>query len=153
MSASEPRHAINGEVATAKVIDGEAIVINVVTGRYYSLEGAGALAWTWLAAGATVAEAAAVLASRFGVDEAQARQDVAPLADELVADELLVRGDGVAPGPPDPALADGDGVAAVRGPYAPPKVVRFTDMEDLLAFDPPLPPTDAELWPAHADQR
>ncbi|HEX8205239.1 MAG TPA: PqqD family peptide modification chaperone [Solirubrobacteraceae bacterium] len=152
MSVSEPRHAINGEVATAKVIDGEAIVINVVTGRYYSLEGSGALAWTWLAAGATLAEAADALAARFGIGAAQARADLAPLADELVADELLVRGDAVA-GPPDPALADADGVAAVRGPYAAPKVVRFTDMEDLLAFDPPLPPTDAELWPAHADQR
>ncbi len=53
--SAEPRHALNGEVATAKVIDGEAIVINVVTGRYYSLEGPGALAWALLAAGATLA--------------------------------------------------------------------------------------------------
>ena len=149
MSGSEPRYALNGDVATAKVIDGEAIVINVVTGRYYSLEGSGALAWTWLAAGATLDEAAAALARHFAVDPAQARADLAPLADELVADELLVCGADVPAGAPDSALGAGDGI---RGPYAPPKVVRFTDMEDLLAFDPPLPPTDAQLWPAHADQ-
>ena len=150
--SSEPRHAINAEIATAKVIDGEAIVINVVTGRYYSLEGSGALAWSWLAAGATVAEAAAALAERFGVDVARARDDLAPVADELVAEELLLRGDAVAAGP-DPALAESEGLRAVGGPYAAPKVVRFTDMEDLLAFDPPLPATDAGLWPAHADPR
>lgn len=151
--SADPRHALNAEVATAKVIDGEAIVINVVTGRYYSLEGSGAIAWAWLAAGATLGEAAAALADRFGVDAARARDDVAPLADELVAEQLLVRGDGAVAGAPDPALGQSEGLRAVGGAYAPPKVVRFTDMEDLLAFDPPLPATDAELWPARADRR
>ena len=32
----------------AKVIDGEAILINVSTGAYYSLNGVGGLVWQWI---------------------------------------------------------------------------------------------------------
>ncbi len=77
-----PRYAVNSEVAVAKVIDGEAIVINVVTGRYYSLEGPSATAWQLLAGGATAEEAGAALAAAYDVDAETARAALASLPPE-----------------------------------------------------------------------
>ncbi len=142
--SAELRHALNSEVATAKVIDGEAIIINVVSGRYYSLEGAGGLAWTLLAGGATFAEAAGVLGDQYEVDSARAQADLERLAAELLDEQLLVRAEGAAPAAVPEAPAQ-------RAPYQGLRLVTFSDMEDLLAIDPPLPPTDAELWPAQPD--
>src|SRR3989454_12848211 len=93
------RFRINDEFTAAKVFDDEAIVINVVTGRYYDLEGSGALAWTMLTAGATPGEVAEALAASFDVDAATARRDVDALVERLVAEELIV------PAPDTPAPA------------------------------------------------
>jgi hypothetical protein len=136
------RHRLNDDVAAAKVLDGETIVINVVTGRYYSLEGTGTLAWALLAGGATAAEAGEALAARYGVAATAAADDVEALAARLVAESLL------APRDEDEAAATADLPEVEEAPYAAPTMMAFTDMEDLLAFDPPLPPTDGELWEA-----
>ena len=144
MSAS---YALNAEVAVAKVIDGEAIVINVVTGRYYSLEGTSAVAWETLAAGATAAEAGAALAAAYEVDAATAAEDAGRVAEELRAEDLLVLVDD----PPQRLPRASTPAPESRAPYEAPRMVTFSDMEELLAFDPPLPPTDSELWPARPD--
>jgi hypothetical protein len=143
-------YALNAEVAVAKVIDGEAIVINVVTGRYYSLEGSAAVAWEALAAGATAAEAAQALAAAFDVEAAAVEGDAERLAEELRDEDLLVLVDEAPTRLPAATDAVARG-AAERPPYAAPRMVTFSDMEELLAFDPPLPPTDSELWPARPD--
>jgi hypothetical protein len=127
------RFVLNTELAAAKVFDGEAIVINVVTGRYYDLEGTGALAWTLLTAGASVDEAADALSQRFEVDVETARGDLEALVQRLLAEELIVAdGDAAAPAPATDA-------PSVRAPYFAPTLVTYSDMEELLTVDPPLP--------------
>ncbi len=132
---SEPRFRINAETTAAKVFDDEVVVINTVTGRYYDLEGTGALIWFMLDAGSTLAEIAASLSAAFGVPDASTRADAGRMLDQLVTEGLIV--------------ADGTGPAAAdrsefpqtipHGPYEPPALTTYTDMEDLLAADPPLP--------------
>jgi hypothetical protein len=130
---SEARFRINDELTAAKVFDDEAIVINVVSGRYYDLEGAGAVAWGLITAGASADEVADALVARFEVDPETARRDVDALLEQLLSEELLLPArDASAPGPPDSP-------AAGRTPYTPPALATYTDMEDLLTVDPPLP--------------
>jgi hypothetical protein len=129
---SNLRFRINDELTAAKVFDDEAIVINVVTGRYYDLEGTGALAWTMLSAGASAAEVGETMAAAFDVDAAAARRDVDALVDQLLAEELIVPA-------PDASAPAAPAVTAARGTYQPPALVTYTDMEDLLTVDPPLP--------------
>jgi hypothetical protein len=131
-AVSVPRFRINDELTAAKVFDDEAIVINVVTGRYYDLEGTGALAWAMLVAGASPEEVAGTLAERFQVDAATARADVDALVEGLLAEELIVAAPDATPPPSDPPPAE-------RARYARPELVTYTDMEDLLTVDPPLP--------------
>lgn len=134
---AEARYAINAGTVAAKVIEGEAIVINVVTGRYHSLEGPAAVAWAYLAAGASADATGVAIAARYDVDAAAAGADVARLGAELAAADLLVPAAAGAP-----AAVDEDALGApppAPAPYTPPALQTFDDMEDLLAFDPPLP--------------
>jgi hypothetical protein len=137
---ADTRHRLNAEVVTAKVIDGEAIVINVVVGRYYSLEGASGIAWVLLAGGATPSETGAALAERYDVDLAAATADAERLLEELLAEELVLPAPAVAAAP---AL---DSPLGVSESDAPLRLETFRDMEDLLAFDPPLPAIDGSVW-------
>jgi hypothetical protein len=138
---AERRYALNADAVAAKVIDGEAILINIVTGRYFSLEGAAAVAWVQLSAGGSLDATAAAIAERYAVDPATARADAAALVEQLVDADLVVassaNGDGeLAAAAALSALGD---APAVPEPYVPVTLTTFDDMEDLLAFDPPLP--------------
>jgi hypothetical protein len=144
---SASRFTLNSELAAAKVIDGEAIIINVVTGHYYSLEDSAALVWQKLAERSSVEEIARELSLRFEVDEAQAGSDVERLCAELVEQQLLLPVDSAAaPEPPPAQTAPANG----RLPYGVPRLQTFTDMADLLAFDPPLPGKAPDVWEAPA---
>lgn len=144
---SASRFTLNSEVAAAKVIDGEAIIINVVTGHYYSLEDSAALVWQKLAERSSVEEIARELSLRFEVDEAQAGTDVERLCAELVEQQLLLPVDSA--GAPEPSPAQ-TAPANGRLPYDVPRLQIFTDMADLLAFDPPLPGKAPDVWEAQA---
>lgn len=120
------------EVA-AKVIDGEAVLINLATGVYYSMRGSGAFLWSRLESGSNVALLSAALAARYGLDSMQARRDVERLVGELRTEGLLVAS--------DEPVASGAAAETVSAPepYEPPRLERFDDMADMFALDPPLP--------------
>jgi hypothetical protein len=122
------------EVA-AKVIDGEAVLINLATGVYYSMRGSGAYVWSQLESGSSVARLSASLADRYGIDSERARQDVGHLVDELRAEGLIVSSDVLttADGTPAPEIG------SAPEPYEVPRLEKFDDMADMFALDPPLP--------------
>ena len=55
----------NEKDVTTKVIDGEAIIINLANGMYYSLDKSGAVAWVLIGNGYTLDESADIVSSRF----------------------------------------------------------------------------------------
>jgi hypothetical protein len=144
------RYRLNRGTAAGKVMEGEAIVINAVTGRYYSLDDAACVAWVYLAAGRPLSDVVAAIVGRYEVDAEVARTDVVALADRLVAEDLLVLAqDGATEDPVDESELPPDG-GGLR-PYSAPELVTFSDMEDLLAFDPPLPVAEPHDWEWRAD--
>jgi hypothetical protein len=136
------RHRLNHGIAASKVMEGEAIVINAVNGRYYSLDEAGCVAWVHLADGTELAGVVSAIVGRYDAEPAVVRADVVALAQQLVGEDLLV----VADAPMEAADESVLPPASARLPYVTPELVTFTDMEDLLAFDPPLPVTDPHEW-------
>lgn len=135
------RFRVNTELTAAKAFEDEVVIINTATGRYYDLTGSGPLVWTRLQDGASVDDIVASLAAAYDVPESTAREDVERLLDELSEEQLVVSDEGVAAG-------DGHhepGPASTAGEYAPPALTRYTDMEDLLAADPPLPSADVQV--------
>src|SRR3954451_15552414 len=130
--AGGERFRLNHGTATGKVIDDESILINVVTGRYYSLVDAGCVAWIRLSTGGSISEAVTAVVQRSDADPQTVMAEVPMLVSELVDQGLLVAAgaDESNGSRAEPAPSDG-----ARDAYTGLALLTFTDMEDLLAFD------------------
>jgi len=127
------RFKINEKYVTAKVIDGEVIIINLANGLYYSLERTGALAWVLIGSGYSLDESADILSSRFSAPVEQVRNDLAKLLDNLLGQKLVVVVEDI-PARPQVALDP-----PTDDPYETPILNIYDDMGEVLALDPPLP--------------
>lgn len=133
---------LDGHV-THERLDDEVLVINLETGAYYALGGVGADCWTLLSRQAPIDTTSDVLAERYRTDRATVRAEVDALAAELVH-EGLATWDEDPSMPADPlALLPG----AVAPAYAPPRLEKYDDMEELLLLDP-IHEVDDAGWPA-----
>lgn len=126
----------NADIAS-KVMDGEAIIINLANGTYYSLDKAGGFVWEQIAETRTVGETVAGISARYDVRPEQALADLERLLAELLAEGLIAPFEGEASPAPPPV------VAATRLAYEPPTLNVYRDMGDLLALDPPTPGLDS----------
>jgi hypothetical protein len=143
MPGPDSRLRANDAECAAKVLEGEAVIINLLNGTYYSLDKAGAVVWELAASGGTIGEIVGGVTSRFDVEATQAREDVERLVAELVAERLLVQADGASSGAP--AIAS-ETVSSGRLPYDVPMLTTYRDMADLLALDPPMPRLEDIVW-------
>jgi hypothetical protein len=124
-----------------KVIDGEAIIINLATGMYYSADEVGALIWALLEGGQSLDEVAANIAAQYVVSADTARADAERVIQRLLEEGLMK----VADRGPEPSTAAAAG-AQERRPYVSPSLEVDRDMKDLLALDPPMPTLKRNLW-------
>lgn len=120
------------EDVVAKVMDGEAVIINLETGTYYSADGAGGFAWTLIAKGLRLEDAARHIEARYDVSREDACVDLLRFAAELVREGLVSPAD-------EAAVVDEIDPGAGELPYASPQLQVYRDMEELLALDPPTP--------------
>ena len=123
----------NREEIAAKVMDGEAIIINLTTGVYYSMDKVGGLVWDLIEGGNSMEEIVEFILSRYDVGREQAKADVERLAAELMQEKLVLESNGEVT-PPERKISEQD-----KLPYEPPKLNIYHDMGDLLALDPPTP--------------
>jgi hypothetical protein len=128
----EERYLPDDREVTGKVIDGEAIVINLLTGVYYSMEGSGARIWEGVERGLSVGDIARAVAEDYGIALERAQDDVSGLLQQLI-DERMVRP--AADAEPASAMTAAEGA----GGYEPPLLNIYRDMAEVLALDPPTP--------------
>ena len=134
MASDDQRVRPNEEHVAAKVMDGEAILINLSNGMYYSMGEIGGLVWALVEQGASVREMADLISDRLGVAAEGVVTDVDALVAELLQEELvLANSDGLTF---SGELPPGTGVPSS---YSPPKLEKFSDMAEMFALDPPLP--------------
>src|SRR5918992_2731924 len=84
------RYAVNSGQVISEVIDGEAVMINMTTGNYYSLNETGAVIWDALERSASVEEIVSGLESGYDSTREQIEQAVGELVAELEREELIV---------------------------------------------------------------
>ena len=130
----------NEEVA-AKVIDGEAIIINLANGVYYSMDKVGAFVWDLLQAGHTLENVIAAVAGHYDVSRDQAESNVQELVQELVQENLVVSSENGKPAATEAIAEQSDKLV-----YELPKLNIYRDMGDLLALDPPVPGLGDTPW-------
>ena len=144
----QTRLAPNLKQLAAKVMDGEAIIINLTNGIYYSMDDVGGLVWELIAAGRSLEQISTAIARGYDVSEDQALADLQPLAEKLLEEQLVsvVESSETAEAsetPPDSSAVADPGAPLSppepRLPYEAPALHKYRDMADLLALDPPMP--------------
>jgi Coenzyme PQQ synthesis protein D (PqqD) len=137
------RYRVNSPQVINETIDGEAIMINLATGSYYSLDRVGGDVWTLLEASSPVDDIVAELGRRYDASVDDIRRGVEDLLQRLVDEELIVPcGDGE----PTRAVLSPEPAPAKRSPFHAPRLEKFTDMQDLILLDP-VHEVDSQGWP------
>ena len=136
------RYRINSPQVINETIDGEAIMINLATGSYYSLDRVGGEVWALLEGSVPVDDIVVELGRRYDGAEDDIRRAVDDLLHRLSSEELVVPcddGDPVGAVSPEPA-------PAARPAFTAPRLEKFTDMQDLILLDP-VHEVDSRGWP------
>ena len=134
------RFRANTEEVAAKVIDGEAIIINLTTGVYYSMDGLGGKIWSLLEDHHDVDSIVESILSEYEVPADQCRTDVLGLASQLLEEDLVLASDQ----PPSSTIEDNKSESKLE--YITPELNIYRDMGDLLALDPPVPGLEPIPW-------
>jgi hypothetical protein len=140
MSNSQ-RYKLNQPFVVGELIDGEAVIMNLKSGHYYSTRHVGALIWGWIEQGQPTSGMAARLAECYGREEADYLPDLATFIDALTQQGLIV-----------PDESDSAASPAADEPTDRPKTYRaptlevYADMQDLLLLDP-IHDIDEVGWP------
>lgn len=127
-----------------ETLDGEAIIIHLESGIYYSLDKVGAATWQLLLGGNTIAQVVDALAEHYGAPRSVVTGDVNALVEGLTTADLLRP---VSRDNSESALVD----AWPDGDYASPHLEAYRDMEYFLLLDP-VHDVDQAGWP-HAPSR
>jgi hypothetical protein len=139
---SQQADATGYAVASADIVsedfDGEFVVLDLGSGRYYSMDAAASALWRAITAGVSLQALADAVESTAGIT-AQAMHDY---AEQLVAHGCLARSDAPASAPVDPAI-----VEALKASTGPPKVEMFSDLADLIMADPIHDVEETAGWP------
>jgi hypothetical protein len=122
-----------------ETVEGEAILIQLDSGNYYSLSGAGADVWALAIASHSPDEIAAALVEAYGAPRDVVDEAVAAVLSDLEHEGLLVP-DGAAQ-PPQPAR-----LSSADTPFAAPRLCKYEDMQDYLLVDP-IHHVDDSGWP------
>jgi Coenzyme PQQ synthesis protein D (PqqD) len=137
------RYAVNSPPVVHESFGDEAVIVNLNSGAYYSLEKSGLAIWNLIVAGASIGE----IVDQISVRYAGARADIVAAVLELISslrrEELIqpaaeTNHAGIAT---DANSNGGDKIA-----FEPPLLNKFTDVEDLLVLDP-IHDVDAAGWP------
>jgi hypothetical protein len=73
----------------SRLVGEETVLLDLSSGIYFGVDGVAKRIWETIADGRSLGQAAAVIASEYEVDEAQAQADVIEFASELVERGLL----------------------------------------------------------------
>lgn len=121
-----------------ETVDGEALIMDMVRGTYYSCVGSSTVAWNSLKIGVSPADIAAALSSAHDLPVEAVEADVNRFVAQLLEEEALVESSAV-----DPVTAP---AVDATHQYAPLQLERYTDLADLILLDPVHDVTDAG-WP------
>jgi hypothetical protein len=140
MSTMDARYRVDEPAILAEEITGEVLAIDNRTGAYVSITGTGVEIWNLLALGHTPAEAAEALAANHGAEVADVEPVVLTFVERLLETKLIIVAERSVPD----AAATRPGDAPT--PFTEPTLDVYTDMEELLLFDP-IHDVSEQGWP------
>lgn len=142
---SNQRFRVNTPTVTHETIDGEAVIINLDSGNYYSLVDAGSFIWSLIEKGASAPELQNALLQTYQGNEQDIDQGVQELLAQLQQENLIVPVNGAGE-----SLDLSQAVSSNNGheklSFNAPLLNKFSDMQELLLLDP-IHDVDDAGWP------
>jgi hypothetical protein len=120
----------------------EVVLVNLDTGKYYSISGTGPTLWNDLARGFEIEQVVARIQRVYTGDNAAIATDVSKFAERLLDEQLLVP----AVEPQASSVAEVVAATGARPSFVSPVIENYDDMQDLLVLDP-IHDVDASGWP------
>ena len=138
------RFRVNTPMVTHETIDGEAVIINLDSGNYYSLVDAGSFIWGLIDKGASAREVQNVVLATYHGDADDIDRGVQHLLAQLQQENLIV---------PVDVAGDIDFTKVIpsnnnheKPSFNPPSLNKYSDMQELLLLDP-IHDVDEAGWP------
>ena len=142
---SNQRFRVNTPTVTHETIDGEAVIINLDSGNYYSLVDAGSFIWNLFEQGASPSEVQNLVLQAYRGNTQDIDQGVQDLLAQLQQENLIVPVDGaVEPSGPNPVAPSNNGHD--KPSFTTPSLHKYSDMQELLLLDP-IHDVDDAGWP------
>jgi len=143
----DPAYQINAPAVVSEVIEGEAIVMHLKSGKYFSAASSGGLIWACIERSQPISHVVELFFAQYTVTVDQAKAAVDGFIAELLAHELIRPMDG---GEPATKVSLSDiGGSTTRHTYLAPVLNVYSDMQDLLLLDP-IHDVDEAGWPTPA---
>ena len=136
---------IVAEYVVSEVIDGEAVMMDLRTGSYFSATGAGAPIWADLEARRNYRQILQSLTAQYSIDSRTLTDALDRFLADLVANNLVEEIAIEEPADNNLGRSDRDTVSTASV-YKPPVLTIHTDMQDLLLLDP-IHDVDSAGWP------
>jgi hypothetical protein len=138
------RFRVNTPTVTHETIDGEAVIINLDSGNYYSLVEVGSFIWGLVEKGASASELQNLILQTYQGNATDIDRGVQELLAELQQENLIVPVDGAGALDPNQELASNN--SHDKLPFNPPALHKYSDMQELLLLDP-IHDVDEAGWP------
>jgi len=138
------RFRVNTPMVTHETIDGEAVIINLDSGNYYSLVDAGSFIWGLIDQGASASEVQNLVSQTYHGDASDIDQGVQDLLAQLQQESLIVPVDGAESFEQTQVLPSNNGHE--KPSFNPPSLNKYSDMQELLLLDP-IHDVDEAGWP------
>ncbi len=114
----------------SEIIEGEAVIMDLRSGHYFSARDTGALVWDWLDSGHSDRQVARRLAAHCLIEEVEASAAVLKFISLLLAKDLVRSSEA------RECVATNDPESNGPVAFIPPAIEEFTDMSNLLLLDP-----------------
>ncbi len=121
---------VNRDSVSFSVMDDEVVIIHTETSDYFGVNQPGSYLWNlMLDRHCSMDELSQSISSGYGVDEGEARKDVAAFLDSLVDSNLVLTNSDNTSSSDSVELPT---TSVPPAPYEPPDLVRFGDLETLI---------------------
>ena len=138
---------VQPEWVMSEILDGEAVIVDLRTGRYHAAQGVAATAWSVLGSGADLDTIVSEVARVHAPVPADVKARMSAFVDQLLAAELIVEVAGSAA-----SVSFASATGGAPSPWNDPVLESHNDLEDLLLLDP-VHDVGADGWPQVAPKR
>jgi hypothetical protein len=137
---------VNEPNVVHETIDGETILLDLKTGNYFSLDGAGAHIWDFIALKGDWKKAVDLLVENNVKQKEVISAEVERFVAELIKEGLLVQTDEFSAREDENAKEVENNLKKTATDFRSPVVNKYSDMQDLLLLDP-IHDVDEKGWP------